>query len=127
MVFFLLYLRICLPSWLGSISPIFSIQQRRCAMRTASVLLQTIAGIGMLGMAWMLEAPRVLAQQPVIELGMPAPGTTRDFEDTRKQPDPAQMHSPESNQQVTLGGAQSVVEGEIWKIDGQTFEIRKTN
>ena len=96
-------------------------------MRTASVLIQTIAGIGMLGMAWMLDAPRVSAQQPVSELGMPAPGTTRDFEDTRKQPDPAQMHSPESNQQVTLGGAQSVVEGEIWKMDGQTFEIRKTN
>ena len=37
------------------------------------------------------------------------------------------MHSPESNRQVTLGGAQSFVEGEIWKVDGQTFEIRKTD
>ena len=95
-------------------------------MRTTTVLLQTIAGIGMLGMVWMVDAPRVSAQQPVSELGTPAPGTVRDFEDTRKQPDPAQMHSPESNQQVTLGGAQTFVEGEIWKIDGQTFEIRKT-
>jgi sporulation protein YlmC with PRC-barrel domain len=95
-------------------------------MRTDSVLLQTIAGIGLLGMAWMLDDSRVWAQQPVSELGTPAPGTVQDFEDTRKQPDPAQMHSPESNQQVTLGGAQTFVEGEIWKIDGQTFEIRKT-
>jgi hypothetical protein len=81
----------------------------------------------MLGMAWMLNAPSVSAQQQVTELGRPAPGTVQDVEDTRKQPDPTQMHSPESNRQVTLGGAQSFVEGEIWRIDGQTFEIRKTD
>jgi sporulation protein YlmC with PRC-barrel domain len=80
----------------------------------------------MLGMAWMFDAPSVSAQQPVSELGRPAPGTVQDVEDTRKQPDPAQMHSPESNRQVTLGGAQSFVEGEIWKVEGQTFEIRKS-
>ena len=60
------------------------------------------------------------------EMGKPIPGTAQDFEDTRKQRDPAQKHSPESNQQVTLGGAQSFVEGEVLKIDGQAFEIKKT-
>jgi hypothetical protein len=35
-----------------------------------------------------------------------------------QQPDPAQ---------VTLGGAQSIVEGEIVKTDGQQFEIKKTD
>src|SRR5687767_6968085 len=96
-------------------------------MRTAPALIRTITGISMLGMAWMLNAPSVSAQQQVTELGRPAPGTVQDVEDTRKQPDPTQMHSPESNRQVTLGGAQSFVEGEIWRIDGQTFEIRKTD
>jgi len=75
----------------------------------------------------MVDTPNVSAEQPLSELGRPAPGTVQDIEDTRKQPDPAQMHSPESNRQVTLGGAQSFVEGEIWKVEGQTFEIRKSD
>jgi hypothetical protein len=73
----------------------------------------------------MVDTPNAHAEQALSELGRPAPGTVQDVEDTRKQPDPAQMHSPESNRQVTLGGAQSFVEGEIWTIEGQTFEIRK--
>jgi sporulation protein YlmC with PRC-barrel domain len=36
------------------------------------------------------------------------------------------MHSQESNQQVTLGGAQYFVEGEIIKIEGQKFDVKKT-
>jgi len=95
-------------------------------MKTTPLIFRTLAGIGMLGMAGMLADPSVSAQQAVSELGMPAPGTIQDVEDTRKQPDPAQMHSPESNRQVTLGGAQSFVEGEIWKVEGQTFEIKKS-
>lgn len=94
-------------------------------MRTTPlILLRTMAAIAMLGFA-AIDTPNVSAEQPLMELGMPAPGTVQDVEETRKQPDPAQMHSPESNRQVTVGGAQSLVEGEIWKIDGQTFEIRK--
>lgn len=96
-------------------------------MKTTSFCLKMIAGIGMLGFAWMVDTPNVSAEQPLSELGRPAPGTVQDVEDTRKQPDPAQMHSPESNRQVTLGGAQSFVEGEIWKVEGQTFEIRKSD
>ena len=95
-------------------------------MKTTPLIFRTLAGIGMLGMAGMLADPSVSAEQAVTELGMPAPATIQDVEDTRKQPDPAQMHSPESNRQVTLGGAQSFVEGEIWKVEGQTFEIRKS-
>lgn len=94
-------------------------------MRTTPLVLQLAAGISMLGLAEMVEIPNASAEQPPSELGRPAPGTVQDVEDTRKQPDLAQMHSPESNRQVTLGGAQSFVEGEIWKIEGQTFEIRK--
>ena len=96
-------------------------------MRTTSFFLQTLAGIGMLGLAWMVDTPSVSAELPLSELGRPAPGTVQDVEDTRKQPDPAQMHSPESNRQVTLGGAQYFVEGEIVKIDGPQFEIKKTD
>jgi sporulation protein YlmC with PRC-barrel domain len=94
-------------------------------MKTAPVLLQTIAATGLLGMFGMLNPASVSSQQ-MSELGKPIPGTIQDFEDTRKQPDPAEMHSPESNRQVTLGGAQYFVEGEIVKTEGQQFEIKKT-
>ena len=92
-------------------------------MRTTPLVFQL--SVGILGLAWMVDTPNAHAEQALSELGRPAPGTVQDVEDTRKQPDPAQMHSPESNRQVTLGGAQSFVEGEIWTIEGQTFEIRK--
>ena len=102
-------------------------------MRLARNILPTIGMTGMLclGMAWAVNSTGVSAQQPaqkgqVSEVGTPMPGTVKDFEDTRKQPDTTQMHSPESNQQVTVGGAQSLLEGEVWKIDGQYFEIKKT-
>lgn len=37
----------------------------------------------------------------------------QDFEDTRKQPDPARMHSPESTGKRPLGGDEYFVAGEI--------------
>jgi sporulation protein YlmC with PRC-barrel domain len=86
-----------------------------------------MAATGLLGMFGMMNPATVSSQQAMSELGKPVPGTTQDFEDTRKQPDPAQMHSPESNRQVALGGAQSFVEGEIVKTDGQQFDIKKTD
>ena len=58
-------------------------------------------------------------------IGVPEPGTVKDMEDTRKQPDPAQMHSPEEGRQITLGGAQYFVEGAVLKIDGQKYTIKK--
>ena len=95
-------------------------------MKTARLLLPAIAATGMLGMAGIANPASVSAQQPTTELGNPTPGTTQDFEDTRKEPDPAKMHSPESNRQVTLGGAQSFVEGKVLNINGQQFDIQKT-
>ena len=92
-------------------------------MKTARVLLQAIAATG-LGLLGIMNPESVSSQQPMSEVGKPMPGTFQDFEDTRKQPDPAQMHSPESNRQVTLGGAQYFVEGEIVKTHGQQFEIK---
>src|SRR5262245_52942896 len=74
-------------------------------MKKGRVLLQTIAATGLLGTVGMVNPASVSSQQP----------------------DPAQMHSPESNRQVTLGGAQSFVEGEIVKTDGQQFDIKKTD
>ena len=96
-------------------------------MKTARVLVQALTATGLLGIVGMGNPANVSSQQPMSELGKPMPGTAQDFEDTRKQPDPAQMHPPESNRQVTLGGAESFVEGEILKIDGQQFDIKKTN
>jgi hypothetical protein len=57
--------------------------------------------------------------------GVPEPGTVKDIEDTRKQPDPARMHSPEESRQITIGGAQYFVEGEVLKIDDQNYTIKK--
>jgi hypothetical protein len=96
-------------------------------MKTARVLLPAIAATSVLGLVGVGNPVMASSQQPMSEIGKPAPGTTQDFEDTRKQPDPAQMHSPESNRQVTLGGAQYFVEGEVFKIDGQHFDIKKTD
>jgi hypothetical protein len=96
-------------------------------MKSARVFLQTIAATGLLGIAWMTNPAPVSSQQPMKEMGKPTPAITGDFEDTRKQPDPAQMHSPESNRQVTLGGAQYFVEGEIVTINGQRYEIKKAD
>lgn len=100
-------------------------------MRPMSSLLQAIAVLGTLYMV-NPATPTVSAQQPEkqvqkSELGMPVPGTVKDMEDTRKQPDLTTMHSPESNQQVTLGGAQSFIDGEILKIEGQSFDIRRAD
>lgn len=95
-------------------------------MKTTRMLLQAIAATGLLGIIGMVTPTNVSAQQTMSELGNPMPGTTQDFEDTRKEPDPAKMHSPESNRQVTLGGAQSFVEGKVLEIHGQQFDIQKT-
>ena len=96
-------------------------------MKTARMLVQAIAATGLLGVVGMVNPASASSQQPMGEIGKPMPGTTQDFEDTRKQPDPAQMHSPESNRQVTLGGAQYFVEGEVLNIHGQQFDIKKTD
>ena len=96
-------------------------------MKTAPMLLQAIAATGLLGIFGMVTPTYVSSQQAMSELGTPMPGTSQDFEDTRKEPNPANMHSPESNRQVTLGGAQSFVEGKVLNIDGQRFDIQKTD
>ena len=95
-------------------------------MKTARMSLQAIAATGLLGIVGMVTPANVSSQQPISELGNPTPGTTQDFEDTRKEPNPAKMHSPESNRQVTLGGAQSFVEGKVLNISGQHFDVQKT-
>lgn len=95
-------------------------------MKTVRLLLQAITATGLLGMVGMVNPGHVSSEQAMSELGKPSPGTAQNFEDTRKQPDPAQMHSPESNRQVTLGGAQYFVEGKVLKAEGQQFEIQKT-
>ena len=96
-------------------------------MKTVRLLFPAIAATGLLGMVGMVNPRLVSSEQAMSELGKPMPGTTQDFEDTRKEPDPAKMHPPESNRQVTLGGAQSFVEGKVLKIDGQQFDIQKTD
>ncbi|BCA56065.1 hypothetical protein W02_32050 [Nitrospira sp. KM1] len=58
------------------------------------------------------------------ELGIPIPQQSGDTEDTRKKRDPNKAQSPDSNRQVTVGGAQGTLEGEILTVDGQNFDIK---
>ncbi|HET8721261.1 MAG TPA: PRC-barrel domain-containing protein [Nitrospira sp.] len=94
-------------------------------MKTARLLLPAITATGMLGIVGIMNPGHVSSEEAMSELGNPLPGTTQDFEDTRKEPDPAKMHSPESNRQVTLGGAQYFVVGKVVNINGQQFDIQK--
>jgi hypothetical protein len=58
------------------------------------------------------------------EMGVPEPGSVSDQESTDKQRKPSQHQSPRENAQVTLGGANSFVTGEVLKIDGERYSIR---
>ncbi|MES4786104.1 MAG: hypothetical protein C4294_10080, partial [Nitrospiraceae bacterium] len=49
-------------------------------------------------------------------MGVPEPGTVSDMEKTEKQPNMTDISNPESSAQVTLGGANYFVEGEVLKI-----------
>src|ERR1044072_8436256 len=103
-------------------------------MNQARILIPALGVMLCMGTAGTINSTDVFAMQSVVkeknsqmnDLGVPPLGTVKDFEHTQKQSSPSEMHSPESNRQVTLGGAQYVVEGEIVNIDGQTFDIRKT-
>ena len=94
-------------------------------MKTARLLLPAIAATGMLSLVGIANPGHVWSEEAMSELGNPMPGTAQDFEDTRKEPNLANMHSPESNRQVTLGGAQYFVVGKVVNINGQQFDIQK--
>ena len=57
-------------------------------------------------------------------LGVPQPGSVGDQETTRKQRNPAKDQRTEQNSQVTLGGAQYTVTGELLKIEGTYYFVR---
>jgi exosome complex RNA-binding protein Csl4 len=57
-------------------------------------------------------------------LGVPEPGSVGDQETTRKQRNPAKDQRTEQNAQVTLGGAQYTVTGELLKIEGTYYFVR---
>ena len=104
-------------------------------MTYARILIPTVGVTSMLcmGTTGIINPADVFALQSsekensqMNELGVPPLGTVMDFEHTQKEASHSEMHSPESNRQVTLGGAQYVVEGKIVNIDGQTFDIKKT-
>jgi hypothetical protein len=58
------------------------------------------------------------------ELGTPVPGSASDQESTVKQRNPSKDQSTEQSSQVTLGGAKSVVTGEVLKIDGKYYFVK---
>ena len=49
----------------------------------------------------------------------------KDEETKKKHRDPAKAHSPDMDAQVTLGGAQYFVEGDIAKIDADYYFVKK--
>lgn len=76
--------------------------------------------------AWLVPvygADRI-SDQIVAQLGTPEPGSVSDQETTQKQRNPAREHRTDRNTQVTLGGAKSVVTGEVLKIDGDYHFVK---
>jgi PRC-barrel domain len=63
-------------------------------------------------------------QQIGNEMGVPEPGSIADQESTKKQRNPAKAQRADQNAQVTIGGAKSVVAGEISKIQGEYFFVK---
>jgi hypothetical protein len=63
-------------------------------------------------------------QQMQSELGTPVPGSASDQETTKKTRNPSKDQGPEQSSQVTLGGAKSVVMGEVLKVDGDYYFIK---
>jgi exosome complex RNA-binding protein Csl4 len=59
------------------------------------------------------------------ELGVPIPGTVTDQETTRKKRDPSRTHRADENAQVTMGGAQYFVHGQVLKIEGDQYFVRE--
>ncbi|HET7057539.1 MAG TPA: hypothetical protein VFI05_02330 [Nitrospiraceae bacterium] len=106
---------------------------RRDKLLSIKLLSMGLIGLVSVGTASVTSAAEMSPQERVEKqlgpqgnaMGVPEPGTVKDMEDTRKQPDPAQMHPPEESRQITIGGAQYFVEGEVLKIDGQNYTIKK--
>jgi hypothetical protein len=57
-------------------------------------------------------------------MGVPEPGTVSDQESTNKQRQPSRQQSPRENAQVTIGGANYFVTGEVLKIEDERYFIR---
>lgn len=102
-------------------------------MKMYNLLYMGVIGMACIGTVSVTCASEMSPQERVDKqlgpegnaMGVPEPGTVKDMEDTRKQPDPAQMHSPEESRQMTIGGAEYFVEGQVLKIDGQNYTIKK--
>ncbi len=58
------------------------------------------------------------------ESGGPPPDFVMHQEEARKQRTPANDHRSDQNAQVTLGGAKSVVFGEVFKVDGERYFVK---
>jgi hypothetical protein len=63
-------------------------------------------------------------QQMGNELGNPVPGSVSDQESTTKKRNPSKAQSADQSSQVTVGGAKSVVMGEVLKVDGDYYFIK---
>jgi hypothetical protein len=58
------------------------------------------------------------------EMGVPTPGSVADQETTKKKRNPSRQQSAEQNAQVTMGGAQYFVYGDVLKIEGDSYFIK---
>jgi hypothetical protein len=59
------------------------------------------------------------------EVGGPVPNTASEQETTVKHRDPSKVHKPDADAQVTLGGAQTFIEGNISRMEGTHYFIKK--
>jgi len=90
--------------------------------RTPIFTTAVILSLGMIPAAYGVEP-----ESDQVQLSQPAKseqGSVSDQESTNKQRNPDKSQKADQNAQVTLGGAKSVVSGEIWKIEGEYYFIK---
>ena len=90
--------------------------------RTPIFTTAVILSLGMITAAYGVEP-----ESDQVQLSQPAKseqGSVSDQESTNKQRNPDKSQKADQNAQVTLGGAKSVVSGEIWKIEGEYYFIK---
>lgn len=91
-----------------------------------------ITGVLLLGATMVLLPPAIARQSDReqfdrrigSETGVPVPGSTGDREPTEKQRDPFRDQRADQNAQITVGGAKSIVSGQIGDIQEQYYFIK---
>src|SRR6266545_1866298 len=91
-------------------------------MKYTHFMTAAVLSLGMIPAAYGLESQS--GQEQFTQQAKTDMGSGADQESTKKQRNPAKDQQADQNAQVTMGGAKSVVSGEIRKIEGEYYFIK---